>query len=59
MADPAPRDRAELDAIETFEDAAVTEALEFYMWTEEIYVAADASLSKPRTTCTSNSTNWG
>lgn len=59
MADPAPRDRTELDAVKPFEAGAVTEALELYMWAEEIYVAANASLSNPQTTCTSDSTNRG
>ena len=59
MADPAPRDRAELDAVLASKEAGVTEALELYMRAEEIYVAASASLKNPQTTRTSNSTNSG
>ena len=40
MADPAPRDRAELDSVPVSKEAGVTESFELYMRAEEIYVAA-------------------
>ena len=55
MADPAPRDRAELDAVPVSKEAGVTELFELYMRAEEIYVAAAVSLKNPQTTRTSNS----
>ena len=58
MTDPATRDRAELNAVQGSKGTAVIEALELYMCAEEIYVAANASLSNPQTTRTSNATNW-
>jgi len=59
MADPAPKDHAELDTIPASKEAGVTEALELYMRAEEVYVKASASLTNPQTTRTSNSTNSG
>lgn len=59
MADPAPRDRAELDAVPASKEAGVTESFELYMRAEEIYVAAAVLLKNPQTTRTSNSTNSG
>lgn len=59
MDDPATRDRAELDAVPASKVVAVIEALELYMCAEEMYVAANASLSNPQTTRTSNAANWG
>lgn len=59
MADSAPKNRTELDAIPASKEAGVTEAIELYMRAEEIYVAANASLTNPQVTRTSNSTNSG
>ena len=59
MADSAPKDRVELNAILTSKEAGVTDAIELYMRAEEIYVAANASLTNPQVTRTSNSTNSG
>ena len=47
MADPAPRDRAELDSVPVSKEAGVTESFELYMRAEEIYVAAAVSLKNP------------
>ncbi len=59
MANPVPKDRAELDAVPASKEAGVTEALELYMRAEEVYVKANASFTNPQTTRTSNSTNSG
>ena len=59
MADSAPKDHAELDAVPASKEAGVTEAIELYMRAEEIYVAASASLTNPQTIRTSNFTNSG
>lgn len=59
MADSAPKDRVELNAIPASKEAGVTEAMELYMRAEEIYVTANASLMNPQVTRTSNSTNSG
>lgn len=59
MADSAKNDRVELETVPTSKEAGVTEAIELYMRAEEIYVAANASLTNLQVTRTSNSTNAG
>ena len=59
MADSTPKDRVELNAVPASKEPGVTEAIDLYMRAEEIYVAANAFLTKPQVTRTSNSTNSG
>ena len=59
MADSVNEDRVELERVPVSKEAGVTEAIELYMRAEEIYVAANASLTTPQVTRTSNSTNSG